>query len=202
MPSLMEHHLRVAAVAQMICESLSTPVDKDGVVLTSLFHDMGNIIKFDLNYFPEFLQPEGLEYWQKVKDEYVEKYGNSEHIATEKIFKELNLPEVVSKYFEYIGFLQLERASARESIEGKICAYADQRVGPYGILSIKERLIDGSKRYQGREDKKMSFEQFENLSKSLYETEKQIFSLSFMAPDAINDEIIQKYVLDLKNFEI
>ena len=88
MQNLVEHQLRVTAVAEMICETLDVPVDKDLVVRVCLLHDMGNIIKSDLNYFPEFVKPEGLEYWQKVKDEFIEKHGNEEHFATEKICKE------------------------------------------------------------------------------------------------------------------
>ena len=53
MPLLAMHQIRVAAVAMMICDSLSVPIDKDSVIKACLLHDIGNIIKFDLNHFPE-----------------------------------------------------------------------------------------------------------------------------------------------------
>ena len=56
---------------------------------------MGNIIKFDLNYFPEFNQPLGLEYWKNIQNEFKEKYGKDEHEATQKILKELNIDKRV-----------------------------------------------------------------------------------------------------------
>src|SRR3954452_25294278 len=86
MPALQQHQLRVAAVAAMICDSLPG-TDKETVVIACLFHDMGNIIKSDLSYFPEFVQPEGLEYWEKVKQEYIQKYGSDENAATKEIAK-------------------------------------------------------------------------------------------------------------------
>jgi len=73
MPSLSLHQLRVAAVAKLICDSFKERIDTNNVVLACLYHDMGNIIKFDLNYFPEFTKPEGLEYWQKIKEDYIKK---------------------------------------------------------------------------------------------------------------------------------
>jgi 5'-deoxynucleotidase YfbR-like HD superfamily hydrolase len=57
MRNLQLHQLRVAAVGQIICESIPDFDETEEVVTTCLLHDMGNIIKFDLNYFPEFLEP-------------------------------------------------------------------------------------------------------------------------------------------------
>lgn len=152
MPALQQHQLRVAAVAKQICDSISSTVDKNGAVIACLVHDMGNIIKFDLTYFPDFLQPEGLEYWQKVKNEFIKKYGTEEHIATKKISKEIGLSETQISYLDTVGFSQIKKAFVSHSLEQKICCYADQRVGPYGVLSIKERLIEGRKRYEGRKE--------------------------------------------------
>jgi putative nucleotidyltransferase with HDIG domain len=72
MPTLQQHTLRVAIVAVKICDSLPN-ADKEIVVIACLFHDMGNIIKSGLPYFPEFIQPEGSAYWEKVKQEYIQK---------------------------------------------------------------------------------------------------------------------------------
>src|SRR3989344_7719535 len=99
MPSLQLHMFRVTSVAQIICESLGENVilvseahpesgswtsqddAKNNILSACLLHDMGNILKFNLDLFPEFLQPEGKEYWQKVKDSFEKKYGKDEHEA-------------------------------------------------------------------------------------------------------------------------
>ena len=69
-PQLQLHQLRVASIAKYICDNLKVPVDIEEVVSADLLHDMGNIIKFDLSLFPEYLEPEGLEYWQGVKNDF------------------------------------------------------------------------------------------------------------------------------------
>src|SRR4051812_46159318 len=144
MPPLQLHQLRVAAVAAMICNSLPG-VDKETVVIACLFHDMGNIIKSDLLYFPEFIQPEGLDYWKKVKQEYIQKYGADEEEATKEIAREIKLPQKVMSCIDAIGFSKLTERVNNPSVEKKICYYADQRVGPYGVLTIQGRLEEGRK---------------------------------------------------------
>jgi len=67
MPELARHQLRVAGVAQTIVQACQERLDEDSIVTACLLHDMGNILKFDLTRFPEFLQPEGLDYWQQVQ---------------------------------------------------------------------------------------------------------------------------------------
>lgn len=202
MQNLVEHQLRVTAVAEMICETLDVPVDKDLVVRVCLLHDMGNIIKSDLNYFPEFVKPEGLEYWQKVKDEFIEKHGNEEHFATEKICKELGFGEKEMRVLNAVGFTRAENTLNSDSTEGKVCCYADQRVGPFGVLPLKDRLDDLNKRYQNRANKKLPIGRGEELVKCLEDIEKEIFSKSSIAPESITDESIKKYIVDLKEIEM
>ena len=54
---------------------------------------MGNIIKFDLDVFPQFWEPEGKDHWQQIKDEWIQKYGDDEHAAALAIAREIGLPE-------------------------------------------------------------------------------------------------------------
>jgi hypothetical protein len=198
MPTLQQHQLRVAGVAKQICDAISKTIDKEGVVDVCLVHDMGNIIKFDLTYFPDFVQPEGLEYWQSVKDEYIQKYGPEEHFATEMICKEIGLSDAQIEYLHAIGFSRVKKALASDSLEKKICCYADQRVGPHGVLSVQERLVDGRKRYEGRKDKALVSEQFEELAVALSELEKEIFSHASIQPSDITDESIAPIIESFK----
>src|SRR6266404_1725530 len=91
MPTLQEHMFRVAAVASLLCDNFTKPVNKEDIILACLLHDIGNIVKFHLNYFPEFNKPEGIKYWQKIQDEFIEKYGDDDHVATVAIMKELGV---------------------------------------------------------------------------------------------------------------
>jgi hypothetical protein len=198
MPSLADHQLRVASVAKQICDSITVPIDREGIVTTCLVHDMGNIIKFDLTYFPEFFQPEGLEYWQKVKNEFIGKYGEEEHSATRKIGEEIGLTEKEKSYLDAIGFSRIIKTLENGSLEQKICCYADQRVGPYGVISIGERIIEGAKRYKNKINGAIVSGQQEGLVVGLRELEKEIFSKSSILPEDINDKTVKPIISQLK----
>lgn len=202
MPSLQIHQLRVAAVAKTICDSLIRGVNTKDVVITCLFHDMGNIIKFDLNYFPEFVRPEGLEYWQNIKNEFIEKYGAEEHAATHKIFEEIGLNETQLSYLSAIGFSKTKEAAQTESFEKKICIYADQRVGPHSVLSLNGRIAEGQKRYAGKIKGNEIYSEFEERVRAIKEVETQIFSISKIKPEEITDESIEKKINALKELMI
>jgi len=197
MPTLQLHQLRVAAVAKTICDYLKTTVDEKSVILACLFHDMGNIIKSDLPRFPEFLEPQGMDYWQKVKNEYIEKYGPQEHVATEMIAQEIGLPESAFTLLSKIGFSNLGSTDTEGAIENKICSYADMRVGPYGVLSIEERLAEARKRYEGRRHTVVT-DLFEPLSNALRNIERELFKNLDIKPEDITDEKIKKTMEELK----
>src|SRR3989338_1473694 len=175
MPNLQTHQLRVAMVAQMICDNMNIPVNKDNVISACLLHDMGNIIKFNLGYFPHFTELEGSKYWQKVQDEYITKYGEDEHKATLMIIKELGLSEDISKLVDCIAFFTADENAKGQDFNKKICAYADMPVNP----GVDEQFI------------------FES---SLREIEKQIFAHSKIKPEDVNDESVSLKIEDLKEY--
>lgn len=201
MQNLQVHQLRVASVAMQIVDSLKIQVDRENILKTCLLHDMGNIIKFDLGYFPEFTQPEGLGYWENVKSGFIEKYGPNEHVASVEIAKELGVGEKVLEYMDAISFSKNFK-NTEESFEYKICNYADQRVGPFGVISISERIADGKERYKNFKHKAINSDDFEKLCGGLYILEKQIFAESKIKPTLINDESIKKILSELKEFDL
>ena len=105
---LQNHMLRVAAVAQLICDSIDQEVERDNIISACLLHDMGNIIKSKLDKFPELLEPEGLGYWTNVQNEFFEKYGRDEHHATMQIGKEVGVSEKTLMYMDLMGFPNVE----------------------------------------------------------------------------------------------
>ncbi len=197
MPLLEMHMLRVTAVASLMCDSLSVLVDKEKVVAACLLHDMGNIIKSNLNYFPEFLKKEGIEYWQKVKDEYIQKYGPDETKANILIAEELKQSALLP-ILRCVGFRKSCINLASENWEGKVAMYADQRVAPMGVVSLADRLIEGGRRYKGRVSD--MDEDYEEHKKCLEQLEEQIFSKCKIKPEDITDEAVASIIEELRNF--
>jgi len=203
MPSLALHQLRVAAVAETVCDRCSQAVDASTAVTACLFHDMGNIIKSELSYFPEFLEPEGLTYWEGVKAEFIQKYGSNEHEATLAIADELGLPRAVRDVVEKIGFSKLEEVEQSGSTETMICEYADMRVGPLGVLSMADRLEEGRIRYSNKKDKLLFDPQFyDRLSDALYRIEARLFSGASIRPEDITDSGIEPLIGALRSKEL
>lgn len=198
MPNLQEHQLRVAAVAKIIAENFNGNLDVESIVTACLFHDMGNIIKSDLARFPEFVEEKGIEYWQGVKDEFVQKYGPDESVATKIIAKAIGLNAKATECLNHIGFSNLSRNEKGNSFENKICNYSDMRVGPHGIISLEERYIDGHKRYSGSKHMVAS-EKYEELAQSGRMIENQIFETASIRPEEITDEKIKNLMEELRN---
>lgn len=201
MPILQIHQLRVASVALMICDNLNIKINKDDVVTACLLHDIANIIKFRLDYFPEVNEPHGLGYWQSIKDEYIIKYGNDEHKASVEITKNLGLNNNVVHLVDIVDSSFIEEAVKTENFAEKICIYADNRVSPHSIVSIEERNLEAKKRYENHPHG-FDEEEREFFMKNMREVEKQIFSKCKIKPEDINDEMIQPYLEKLKDFVI
>ncbi len=199
LPNLQQHQLRVAAVAKQICDNLDSPADTEAVIKACLLHDMGNIIKFDLSQFSEFLEPEGPGYWQKVQAQFKTRYGDDEHHATIEIAKELGVKSKIVELIDGIGFSNSLVTVSQKKLEPKICAYADMRVAPNGVLSLDERLADGRRRYANRPK---YIDDFDKYVAAFEQIEKQVFeNLKIKASD-ITDESVAPIIKELKTWQI
>lgn len=203
MPILQLHQLRVAAVGKMLSGAFKEKLDTRSIILACLFHDMGNIIKFDLAQFPESLQPEGLQYWEKVKEDFIRRFGPDEHHATIAIGHELDLPLQVMKYIEGVGFSKLEHIARTPSFEQKIVEYADCRVAPTGVISMDERLEEARVRYaKRRSDMPAEKDRYDALIAAAHQIEKQIFSNTSTKPEDITDAAVQPLIDELRNYSV
>ncbi len=200
--NLQAHQLRVAAVAQYICNHCTVEVNTEKVTQAALLHDMGNIIKFNLGYFPEALEPEGLEYWQQVQNDYKHAYGLDEHAASIAIAKELGVTDDVIDYIDHVDFPLLEKNAQSNCWEKKICAYADLRVAPAGIVSIQERLEDGYNRYKDRPEKAIPSDSYHVLIQSLHRIERQLQEVSTIDLSTISEDVLAGNIEALKSFTI
>ncbi len=201
MPNLQEHMFRVASIASVICDHIDEKVDKETIITAALLHDMGNIVKFNLDLFPEFNGPEGIEHWRKVQNEFIEKYGKDDHQANVKIMEELNLPDEVLSLVRGVSFDLFCDHRNSNNIKQKILSYADTRVGPYGVLSYDERMNEAKKRYT---NKVLSLKEDlrEKLMSCGKDTERQIFSRCNIKPEDIKDESIAPIISSLRDFVI
>ena len=199
-PNLKMHMLRVGAVASLICDNMLEPVDKQKIVLTCLLHDMGNIIKTRMDVLPEYFEPEGVAYWQKVKDEFVAKYGADDNQANVLIAHELGLPDVAG-IIDCFGFVNSEKNFKSEDLNTKIAFYADQRVAPHGVVSFLGRVEDAKKRYAGRKLDIIELGE-EKIVGLVLGIENQVFSKCKIKPEDITDEAIAPIIEELKGFMV
>jgi len=208
MPSLQLHQLRVAAVGKLICDNFNPPaggtVNERDVVLACLFHDMGNILKFELAMFPEFTEPEGVDYWESVKDKYRKKYGDDEHSATQEIMREIGLPKGIIDLMEGIGFSKVSEVAESTSFERKIIQYSDLRVGPHGTLSLNERIQEGRRRYRGsrRSVGTPDENRFNILVGATRVIEQQLFANASIKPADINDATVMPLIEELWDYSV
>jgi len=202
-PGLQMHQLRVAAIGQFLSQGLNRKTDEHSIVLAGLFHDMGNVIKSDLARFPQFLEPQGLEYWQNVKKEFIEKYGTSAHHANVAIAREIGLPESAVGLIDGVGFGNMAVISAGGGWEQKIVEYADTRVGPHGVMDLKSRLEEARARYESRKDREYyTPEGFVRLSNAAEEIERQLFTGSTMVPTDITDQSVSPLMEKLWDYSV
>lgn len=228
-PSLQLHQLRVASVAKYLSDNIKQAQDQQiEIVLACLLHDMGNIIKFNMDLFPEFFEPEGRDYWKKVKQEFVNKYGSDEHVATMEIAQEVlqsachftlivaagdarptkNTREGtfdsrrVIELIDAIGFSEAKQNAEQADFGRKIAAYSDMRVEPHGVTSLDARLADGNKRFKLNKPGLSHHGFFAEMSGYLYTIEEQLFADVAFDPESITEQSIQPIILQLQTTEL
>lgn len=202
LPDLAQHMLRVAAVAAVVCDHFQQPVDKTSIVAACLLHDMGNIIKFDLTEFPEFLEPQGLSYWEDVQADFKERFGNNELVATELIAEEIGVIERVKELIQAISFLKIEDNYQSDDYGKKIADYADTRVSPFGVVSLEQRLQDLEQRYGQKLDSLKEQQQRQLFFQLARKIEDQIFAQCDLSPAEVTNQAISATIITLKNFVV
>ncbi|OGM11572.1 hypothetical protein A2Z22_02125 [Candidatus Woesebacteria bacterium RBG_16_34_12] len=202
MPQLQLHMLRIAGVASMICDSFEKELDKNSIVSACLLHDMGSIVKFKLGLFPVLEGEKGIGYWEKVKKDYLKKYGVDDHLATLKICKELGVNTKIINIINNFGFSNTANIFKTKNYNFKICVYSDMRVSPTGVTSLMTRLKEARNRYLKKQKHVYSKEYFDQLIPLWPKIEKQIFSKCLTKPQDITEEKVELLIERLRNFDI
>ncbi len=155
---LQQHMLLAAAVGQTIIKSWrkcgKTKLNKDLIITTLLTHDMGNIIKFDLSHpLGKNLSrtEKNHNYWEKLQQAFIDRYGLRADQANIKILQELHLPNESIQILENHTFEQLPKIISSQNWEEKIVFYGDLRLTPNGLANVEERIQDLKNRYQDRD---------------------------------------------------
>lgn len=203
MPNLRLHQLRVAAVARAL--ALEHGIDAKQVTHAGVLHDMGNIMKSDMSQFPpEFYAPEGREYWEGVKTDVAARFGKNEHSATAAILRDLGIDEGIVSLIDGMGFSKAAVICSEGSLELQILEYADQRVGPYGIVSMEERLHEGHERYKSRvrADYGSNDGEFEKNSDLLRGLEQRLFDGLSISPESLTEESLKDSIESLRSYVI
>ncbi len=195
--NLQMHMLRVAACAKMIMTYWKGPcIDEEIIIRVSLLHDMGNILKIS----EDFSKDEG---FLKIRRKYFEKYGTNDHPLNLEIGKIEGLTQKELQILDGKRSRANEETLKSDSYERKICAYCDQRVAPEGVVSLRKRLEDAKKRYKDKPLSVWSDEEKANrLIQCALEIEAQIMEFCTINPAQICDENIEKYIEELKKYEI
>ncbi len=200
--NLRQHMLLVAGIVRLLQQSWTgRKVDWDTVITAALLHDLGNVVKFDLEKHPGLLGPEQsrIQYWRKVKKATIEKYGSNDHIVTDKMLKEINVSERVRQLILEKSFGNSIHLRSSSDIEAKLLLYCDLRVLPSGVGSLKERLDDIAKRlttYSERPD-------FDQLVAACYDIEGEIVeSVSGDLNEAEEDSSLETSFKDSMSYEV
>ncbi len=118
------------------------------LVKAALLHDIGSIVKFDLDEHKEFLGKEAskIKHWKKKQEKIISKYGKDDHEVTMKMLDELKVLEKIKKIVLNKSFGNAIEVVASSDYSHKILLYADLRVTPKGISTMEARLKETTER--------------------------------------------------------
>lgn len=205
-PWLQDHMYRVAAVAYQICKEYEKAWNSIGlhaIVAACLLHDMWNIIKFTFDKPIPWLYDDP-EYRIDVQEAFIATYGTDEHLATILITKEVTsntrIHELVNSTWFTKAHLYIDETVP---VWKQICCYADQRVAPYGIVSLKQRTEEAYQRYKHNpkyaKDDSWTWQRWFD---ALVSIETSLFNQITLEPSDITSESSVQIIESLKQFSI
>lgn len=203
--NLQNHMFRAATIAEMVCDNWQGPeICREDIIATNLIHDLGNIVKMDFKTRAGLKlivkkDLEKIKYWQRIQQETIKKYGSIDHVVTEKMAVEIGLNKRQEFLLANKEFRKNKFIYESDDFDLKICAYGDQRSGPFGVLTVQQRKNDWQKRYKNREKIKKITGDSNLLFAYTKKIEKQIFKHVSIRPEDINDISIERYLQKYKN---
>ncbi len=190
--NLQLHMMRVTSIAKIILDNWTGPkLDADAVIKACLFHDIAKPMTFDLTKQIKFGMTEiEVENIKKTKHELQTKYGHDEYTVTRAICKKLNCAENTLRILEHLSWSHVPELLEKSDSESLILIYADMRISPHGVFSLKERLKDLQARTgeDFHEKNGMDVEKVirENVSINLNEISEEDLKRNFSALESVS----------------
>lgn len=150
-PIHVQKHMEVvASVADVIAAKIKSKghdIDLKKVHDLAMMHDLMKAIvfkDFSLDSFKKRPTKEDLMFWKKMS----KKYGSDDIVATSHILEKAGekwlAKAVISQQFD----AAISRSHPLKTLEEKVVYYADKRVAHSTIVTLKERLEEGYRRYK------------------------------------------------------
>ncbi len=149
MPTLAQHMLRVGSVAKILTNQIKdADFPAKEIVSACLLHDMGNIVKFDLDNVPAGLDIPDIDYWKKAQRKVQDQYGMDEHDATYQMAKDLGVSDTTLEAIANCGTANAKKVLEEKNIASMFVTYCDYHVAPTEIVTPEERLNNILVRYK------------------------------------------------------
>jgi hypothetical protein len=190
--------LKVAAVAKIICDNLEISADKETIIKTMLLHDMGNILRFNLENTSLFDKKDlpNINKFKTAQQNFKEKYHHDADEATLEIIKELTSNKKILNLCANSHGEHIKAILNKKEWEKKISYYSDMRIGPFGVLSVNERFDDLIARNPN--DKKV----LEQYKQECLEIEKQLIKICKIDIKKISNKLLEPEIKSLKTYAI
>ncbi|MBD3250437.1 MAG: hypothetical protein GF381_02630 [Candidatus Pacebacteria bacterium] len=206
-PNLEKHMLWTAAVGLLVMEQWQGPTIDEQLVTTALLtHDLGNLVKFDLD--SDFsrqhsgLSNSQLDQLKSVQTKFRIKYSANADQANIAIARELQLSERIVRILALHSFQDIPELLQNPNWEHILCLYGDLRISPDGLVSVKDRVLDLRDRYLER-DPQWSQTEFVNQSlQASLELEKQLQQQTKTDLNSLSQQQIDQKIKGLLEFEI
>lgn len=144
-PNLATHMRTVAKVVCSIRDYwVGEGIDWNSIIQAALLHDIGNIVKFDFEHYPELLGDESanIDHWKAVQKDIINRYGKDDHEVCGNILREIGVSQKMITTIETKSFANSVVVAQSDEWDAKILLYADMRVKPFGIVPLEDRLDD------------------------------------------------------------
>lgn len=191
------HMLRVAAFGTIVTDKFdpNITIDRESLLKAMLIHDMGNILKFDMNVTRSLgINEEQIRIIEIIQSEFRQKYGSDEHTATYAIAHEIGVPPKAHHILTNMGSSKIKHMISTDDWEVKIATYADNRIDPRGVTTLMKRWQDVLDRYKGTAHKLGDAVEVEERKNHSFELERQIQSKCNLDLQNINDSTIAPYI--------
>jgi hypothetical protein len=194
--NLQTHMLRVAALSEIITENWTgINIDKEAIITACAIHDIAKPVAFDIAKQAQYGMPEKeIENLKQLQIRIKAKYGSDEHRATVGIAKDIGgSPEMV-RLLDNVEWSYAPKLISENDLNSLIPIYCDMRIGPKGIMSLKDRINDLSKRTEGKDA--------ENNMKYGEAAETEIRKYVSIDLNSVTDEQLNRKFEELQKLEI